>query len=340
MDKVIDVHVHFGAPGNDGQPVHGCYWSERFERSVAFWAFRFLTGTIFGRMSFERSQAKITKLLDKSSKVDQIVLLALDQVYDRQGDSDLPNWTNLFVDNSAIVDLAAADDRVLFGASVHPYRLDWEEQLDYCLEHKAVLCKWLPSAQAIDPGDPKCDRFYDKLAAHRLPLLCHVGLERSIPTCHDSYNQFNNAKYLVRALDKGVPVIFAHSSLPFEPTDLDQDPDFQDFLGVMADARTNGWQAYADISALCMLRATYIPRLLDLIPADRFLFGSDFPIPMLSLGPRSMPNLLDRLWHLIDAVFTRNLLDKNYKNLEDFDFPHAPHDVFTAAGDLFAQIAY
>lgn len=339
MNKVIDVHVHFGAPGRNGQPVHGCYWSDRFEQSIAFWAFRFITGTLFGKMSYLRAKRKVYKLVRKSSKIDQIVLLALDQVYDKRGRSDLANWTNLYVDNRTVAKLAEENHRILFGASVHPYRGDWEAELDFCLEHKAVLCKWLPSAQGIDPSDTKCDPFYDKLAEHQLPLLCHVGLEKSIPTYDDSFNQFNNAKYLRRALEKGVPVIFAHSSLPFEPTDLHNDPGFLDFLDVMEEAKATNWQwkAFADISALCLLRASYIPDLLAKIPADRFIFGSDYPIPMISLGPREMPNLWVRLQHLVDAVFTRNLLDKNYKNLEDFGFPAG---VFTAADDLVRQITY
>lgn len=288
-------------------------------------------------MSFERAQKKVGKLVARSHKVDQIVLFALDQVYDENGLPDLANLTNLYVDNRAIVELAGANPRIRFGASVHPYRPDWEAELDYCLQNKAVLCKWLPSAQCIDPSDARCGGFYDKLAEHRLPLLCHVGLEKSIPTSRESYNQYNNASCLRGALEKGVTVIFAHCSLPFEPEPLASDPVFQEFLGVMADAEANGWKAYADISALCLLRASYIPYLLDHIPASRFLLGSDWPIPMISLGPREMPNLWDKIKHLVDAVFTRNLLDKNCKNLEDFGFPE---EVFTKALTLFGQIAY
>ncbi len=337
MADVIDVHVHFGAPGRDGQPVHGCYWSDRFEDSLAFWAFRFITGTLFGRMTYGRARRKVYRLVRKSDHVRKIVLLALDQVYDEAGRSDLANWTNLYVKNSTIVDLAAVNSRILFGCSVHPYRTDWRAELEYCLANRTVLCKWLPSAQCIDPSDPKCEAFYDKLAEHRLPLLCHVGLEKSIPTSRDSFNQYNNARYLRGALERGVPVIFAHCSLPFEPADLASDPDFQDFLSVMADAEAHGWSAYADISALLLLRASYIPYLLDHIPANRFILGSDWPIPMISLGLRTMPNLWDRLVHLLDALFTQNLLDKNFTNLEDFGFPPG---AFTAAEDLFSRIVY
>ncbi len=62
----------------------------------------------------------------------------------------MANWTNLYVKNSTVAGLAAGNSRILFGASVHPYRMDWEDELDYCLANKAVLCKWLPSAQCIE----------------------------------------------------------------------------------------------------------------------------------------------------------------------------------------------
>src|SRR4030042_363012 len=151
MAKVIDIHVHFGAPGKNGAPIRGCYWSEKFETSPAYWAMRVITGSILGAVDFDRVKNRIFKTIDSSKKVDQCVLLALDQVYNEQGQNNITEWTNLYVDNSAIVELANSNPRVLFGASVHPYRPNWPDALDYCLAHKAVLCKWLPSSLCIDP---------------------------------------------------------------------------------------------------------------------------------------------------------------------------------------------
>ena len=34
MAKVIDIHVHFGAPGIDGKPERGFYWSPGFEKAA------------------------------------------------------------------------------------------------------------------------------------------------------------------------------------------------------------------------------------------------------------------------------------------------------------------
>ena len=337
MAKVIDVHIHFGAPGKNGQPVEGCYWSPGFEQTAAYWAFRLITGAICGKIDFDRAKATLSKVVDRSTKVDQCVFLALDQVYDKQGHSDMVNWTNLYVKNSTVAGLAAGNSRILFGASVHPYRLDWEDELNYCLANKAVLCKWLPSAQCIDFNEQRCVPFYRKLADHHLPLLCHVGPEASIPTYDDSFAQYNNAGYLRRALGEGVTVIFAHSSLPFEPTPLEDDAAFQEFLKVMNEADTNGWKAYADISALCLLRSTYVPYLLDHIDHSRFIFGSDYPIPMIDLAHKNAPTVWEWIRHFWETFTAKNPLDKNYLLLEDMGFPP---EVFTAAEALFSGIVY
>jgi len=341
MANVIDVHVHFGAPGKNGSPVHGCYWSPSFEEAAAYWAFRLITGTLFGKIDFDRAKSTMSKVVDRSTKVDKSVFFAFDQVYDEQSNTDLIHWTNLYVDNRTIVELVASNTRILFGASIHPYRSDWQAELDYCLANKAVLCKWLPSAQCIDPSHPKCMPFYDALAAHNLPLLCHVGPELSIPTWNKDFEKFNNALYLRPALERGVTIIFAHSSLPFEPTILNHDNAFLQFLSVMNDARNNNysdkWKAYADISALCLLRSSYVPFLLNNIDSSRLIFGSDYPIPMIDLSYKKVPSVWDWIKHFWETLTAKNPLDKNYLLLEDMGFPP---EVFTAADELFNTINY
>ena len=339
--RVIDIHVHFGAPGQSGSPAHGCYWSPSFEKTAAYWAFRLITGAIWGKIDYDRAKKTMSAVVDSSSKVDKCVFFAFDQVYDESGNSNMTKWTNLYVDNRTIAELAAGDQKILFGASIHPYRLDWQAELDYCLANKAVLCKWIPSAQCINPSHPKCLPFYDALATHNLPLLCHVGPELSIPTWDKSFEQFNNAWYLRPALERGVPVIFAHCSLPFEPTPIEHDDVFQQFLSVMRDAKSHNydskWQAYADISALCLLRSSYVPYLLSNIDSSRLIFGSDYPIPMIDFSYKKVPSIWDWIKHFWETLTAKNPLDKNYLLLEDMGFPP---EVFTAAEGLFAKIVY
>ena len=61
--------------------------------------------------------------------------------------------------------------KMLFGASVHPYRKDAVAELERCVAAGAVLLKWLPITQGFNPADPRCFPFYEALAHHKLPLL-------------------------------------------------------------------------------------------------------------------------------------------------------------------------
>ena len=234
MANVIDVHVHFGTPEN---PETGCYWSNRFEHTAAYYLMRIVLNSIFRKPTPEYVKKVLLKAVNTSKLVDKTVLLALDEVYDPNG-VRRKEWTHLHVPNEYLVQLAQQNDRILFGASVHPYRQDWEEQLDFCLQHGAVLCKWIPSSQQIDPSNPQCDHFYRKLVQHNLPLLCHAGPEYTIPTSCEQYDEFNNPKYVERALDMGVTVILAHCALPYFG-DLDKKYLREDIMIGVSDAYGN-----------------------------------------------------------------------------------------------------
>src|SRR3982751_419183 len=45
------------------------------------------------------------------------------------------------------------------------------ERLEECIEGGAVLIKWLPATQRIDPSDPANGPFYARLAETGIPLL-------------------------------------------------------------------------------------------------------------------------------------------------------------------------
>ena len=44
----------------------------------------------------------------------------------------------------------------------------------------AVLIKWLPLTQIIDPASPKCIPLYEAMAHYGIPLLCHTGGEKTL----------------------------------------------------------------------------------------------------------------------------------------------------------------
>ena len=81
-------------------------------------------------------------LLNDTPELDAGVVLAFDAVYDESGQRDEAN-THLFVENDYVADLASKHQKVLFGASVHPYRSDAVAELTRCVDRGAVLVKWL-----------------------------------------------------------------------------------------------------------------------------------------------------------------------------------------------------
>ena len=118
MDKeIIDVHIHFGAPKDDQS---GCYWSEEFTKTAAYYAMLLLTRTLFEKVDIERIKTHLLGAINGSKYVNKSVLLAMDQVYDENGAVHTER-THLFVPNRYIASLAKENSRVLLGGSVHPY---------------------------------------------------------------------------------------------------------------------------------------------------------------------------------------------------------------------------
>jgi predicted TIM-barrel fold metal-dependent hydrolase len=333
--KVIDIHVHFGTPFDKKS---GCYWSKKFESTLAYLMMKLITKNLFRKITIEKIREHLFKAINGAEDVDQAVLLAMDEVYDIHGQKH-PEWTHLCVPNSYLIKLKKENDRILFGCSVHPYRKDWKKELDYCLKNETVLCKWIASSQQIDPSDKHCEDFYRKLAEHQLPLLFHAGPEYAIPTSDHSYNKLNNPRYIRQALDSGVPVILAHCSLPyFGAIDFGYQDDKEDFFKLFAELPERDWKLYADLSAITTpLRSFYIDDIIEKIPHEHLLFGSDYPIPASELSYTSRKNIFKWLCFVIKAIQIRNPLDKNYFLISKMGFDPV---IFRNANQLFSKIKY
>jgi predicted TIM-barrel fold metal-dependent hydrolase len=330
------MHIHFGAPKDEES---GCYWSKDFEKTAAYYAMLLMTKSFCRKVNIERVKKHLLGKINSSKNVQKSVLLAMDEAYDENGIVQQKK-THLHVPNRYLVKLAEENEQVLVGASVHPYRDDWREELDFCLANKAVLCKWIPSSQLINPEHPKCAPFYHKLVDHKLPLLCHSGPEYSIPTSSKAYNKYNNPKYLRKALEQGVVVIVAHCALPYfylldKPDYYD---DWHDFLKLVQEAEKSGRNLYADLSAITgPLRLPFIDDIIKKLPAKRLLFGSDYPVPLSGLSYHKPINIWAWFKFLFKIISINNPLDKNYKILKGMGFND---QVFTNASKLFSSILY
>jgi predicted TIM-barrel fold metal-dependent hydrolase len=334
--EIIDTHVHFGAPKDEES---GCYWSDEFTNQPAYFAMLLLTKSLFKKVDIHSVKKHLFKQINGSKHVNKSVLLALDEVYDENGIVH-KDKTHLHVPNDYVADLAENNDRILFGASVHPYRIDWNITLEYCLLRNAVLNKWVPSSQMIDPSHPKCIPFYKKLAEYRLPLLCHCGPQYTIPTSDKAYAEFDNPKYLRNALNEGVTVIIAHCAMPyfgdFDHAYLD---DFEEFLKLFEEAEANNWNLYADLSAICSpFRIKYVEKVkenVDKIPHSKLIFASDYPIPISELCYNKSTNFFAWLKYVLKVAFMSNQLDKNYELIKGMGFDDR---IFTNASELFERV--
>ncbi|HET7274932.1 MAG TPA: amidohydrolase family protein [Longimicrobiaceae bacterium] len=208
----------------------------------------------------------------RASELDIAVVLGFDGVYDQAGDLD-PQLSQMIVPPSWVFAVCKRHPELLPGPSINPFRRDALERLDECVEGGAVLLKWLPSTQRIDPSSPRLGEFYRRLAEAGLPLLVHSG--GSEVTFAEVDSKLKDVRLLQAPLDAGVTVICAHSGAPsLVSRDRSQLP----LLREMLIEHPNLW---VDNSGMATpSRFKHLPRLaLDSVFQERTLYGSDYPVP-------------------------------------------------------------
>lgn len=317
--KVVDMHCHVGLLGNEHP--HWGKMSDWYTRQTVYKAF-----LIYGRMDAgdvsDRTLREATERAISESKVDHVVCLALDPVYDRQG-RRREDLAHMWIDNDYVLDLRQSlGEKVLLGASVHPYDPEFESRVAKYVDQGAVLLKWLPSAQHIDLADARIRSALTFLATARdgapLPLLLHNGPEYAIPSSDprtssydcltwtwwdELWNNLRGSKKwhrpdtkrvennLKAGLGAGAVIIFAHCGLPYyAPNRFRQFLEHSELATVSrylqeypADAPAGGC-CYADVSAsVTPFRRSYFDAIRKL-PSQSLLFGSDFPTPVFELS--------------------------------------------------------
>jgi hypothetical protein len=265
----VDIHCHGAGIGAGGS---GCFVSSALKGS---WKYRVYLRS-FGVSEEELQETgdgtvfrKLSEQVSRSRHVAKAVVLALDGVIEGNGGLDL-NQTEIFIPNEFIAAQARLFDNLLYGASVNPLRSDALVQLDWAANDGAVLVKWLPSIQNIDPADRRHTPFYRKLVELNLPLLTHTGEEHSFTRALD---ELGDPERLRLPLEEGVTVIAAHgASNGSNRGERNHDR----FIGLAG----NYPNLHADISALTQAnRLGHLERLLKHEKLhDRLLYGTDFPL--------------------------------------------------------------
>jgi uncharacterized protein len=271
--KIIDMHCHTAGVGAGGS---GCFVSEAMKNSYKFDLYLRSFGTSRTELEQHGDAIVIDRLaerLQKSQRVGRAVVLAMDGVVDAQGELDRTR-TEIYVPNEFVATEVAKHPNLLFGASVNPYRKDALERLEWAKAHGAVLVKWLPSIQHIDPADPALVPFYDKLVELHLPLLTHTGSEHSFTSAEDA---LCDPERLRLPLQRGVTIIAAHAATTGT---YDGQRSIDRLARLMVEFPT----CYADISSLTQINKHGDLGLVLRRPEfrGRLLYGTDYPLVAMS----------------------------------------------------------
>jgi predicted TIM-barrel fold metal-dependent hydrolase len=162
--------------------------------------------------------------------------------------------------------------------------------------------------------------FWERLAAHGLPLIAHTGAENVVDEVRADLADPRNLR---AALDAGVTVIAAHCGIASGLVSRDYFPVFRALLRDYP--RLYGDTAAFNLTGRChRLRASLRPGVVG-----RLVHGSDLPVPVLA-HPGLLAGLFGvRTWWRLRRV--RNPLERDYQLKRAMGFPEA---VFTRAAGL------
>jgi predicted TIM-barrel fold metal-dependent hydrolase len=318
---IIDMHVHIAGLGYSSDS----FISDEMKKGYKFDYYLNAFGVT--REEIERHGdpllvEKVAELIKQSQHVSGAVILAMDGVIDKNGILDKAK-TQVYIPNDFVAQQTALYPELYFGASINPYRPDALALLEQAKRQGAVLIKWIPNIQYIDPADKAIIPFYNKLKELNLPLLSHTGQERSFGNAVDGYG---DPQRLQLPLSLGVTVIAGHIATTGE---TDEQNNYQRILG-MFDEYPN---LYADISSLTQInKLGYLnTALVEEKLKGRLIYGSDFPLSnMVLVSPYYFPlNLtLNQMWHItkIENPFDRDIALKQALGM--------PTDIFSRSSQL------
>ncbi|MDH3997460.1 MAG: amidohydrolase family protein [Desulfuromonadales bacterium] len=321
---IIDMHVHVAGVGADGS---GCHVSPKLRKNWRYKSYLKAFNLTEREMKLHGDRLvfqRLSEMLDQSRGVKAAVVLALDGVIDEAGELDLTQ-TETYVPNDFVASGITRYPNLLYGASVNPYRHDALQRLEQAKADGAVLIKWLPAIQQIDPSDQRIIPFYNKLVELKLVLLTHAGGERSFTTASE---HLGDPELLRLPLSLGVKVVAAHAATTGKS---DGEENMQRLLRMFPEYPN----LYADISSLTQInKLRYLPRLLQHDVHDRLIYGTDFPLintPLVSPWhyPKSLSLRQMRRIAAVDSPWDRDLLIKAALG--------TPREVFYRWGELLSD---
>jgi mannonate dehydratase len=285
--QVWDCHVHLVGVGDSGSgawfsPSMDSLWHPLLRLQKLFYMNAGCVHEAPGQLD-QSYVARMLNLVEGMRPGFKAMLFAFDWFHDENGLPDHNRSIFHIPDRYASQVAHHHPEAFEWVASIHPYRADGVDALQSALHDGARAVKWLPSAMGIDPLSPKCDRFYEALAAADMPIISHAGRELAV---QGGNQDFGNPLRLRRAMDHGVRVVIAHCASDGDDQDIDQGENgprvksYTLFVRLMDEPRYKD-KLYADISALTQFNRAWA--LTEVLQRDdwhsRLLNGSDYPLP-------------------------------------------------------------
>jgi len=295
--QLVDHHVHIAGIGAGGTnafvnaKMHT--WAHPFHR-LKFKVYMSSAGIKTEEHGDTEFVERLTDLVSNIANHGRHRILAFDKHYRRDGTVDLEK-TEFYVPNEYVFELANQYPEMFVpNISVNPYRPDAVQELEKWAMLGVRVVKWLPNAMGINPSDPQCDSFYQKMKELGLVLLSHGGEEKAVEAEEDQ--KLGNPLLLRCALDHGVKVIVAHCAGLGTNEDLDdksrpQVENFDLFMRLMDDKRYEGL-VFGETSAMTQFNRAGRPLSTILGREDlheRLVNGSDYPLPAVNMLIRMRP---------------------------------------------------
>ena len=288
--KLKDYHVHVIGLN---QPQTGAWVSPRL---LSWWGLHHkIKGDVFLNSAGitdiahfdDQYVGRLVSLVEQIPIRGKYQLLAFDYYYRPNGKRSVES-SEFYVPNDYVFALAERyPEFFTLAVSVHPYRPDAIERLEYWAQQGVRFVKWLPNAQGMKPDDPALDDYYSTLRQNQMILLTHVGEELAVSS--DKRDQaLGNPLLFRRALDQGLKMIMAHAGSLGQSMDNSSGKwidNFELFMQMMdtPDYRDN---LFGDISAITQFNRLPGPlkQLLERSDIhDRLVNGSDYPLPAINV---------------------------------------------------------
>ena len=287
--QVMDYHTHIVGLGKGGTGAYVNPAKQTLLHPIEYLKFGvFISGS--GITDVDNADAqfveRLVRLINGIPDHGKFRILAFDRYYAENG-LPVEEKTEFYTPNRYVMGLAAAYPEIFVPTiSVHPYRKDAVERLDYWAKQGAKLIKWLPNAMGIDASSPILDSYYEAVKKNNMVIHTHVGKESAVAEADQKYG---NPLRFRRALDRGVKIIMAHSASNGTNIDLD-DPEnkivsnFELFLRLMDEKKYEGL-LFGEISALTHVNRLSVPLATMIERQDlhsRLVDGSDYPLPAIN----------------------------------------------------------